>query len=204
MLCRRSRPTSSRGSSAGELAFAWTTIAGKPRLVVGGRPSGGGPAFYFVHDVKAHRGCARAAPAGAHRRHAGPHPPRACSSRGSIARGVLAPVEAAGRAAERIERGDLSARVPVTSNDEFGTWAERFNRMAEALGRHDRAAGGRRGPEPALRRRCRPRAANAAGGAGRRGVDPARAPRRAAAREPACRRAAGRATWAGSGRSSTT
>ena len=50
-----------------------------------------------------------------------------------IARGVLAPVEAAGRAAERIERGDLSARVPVTSNDEFGTWAERFNRMAEAL-----------------------------------------------------------------------
>jgi two-component system sensor histidine kinase MtrB len=50
-----------------------------------------------------------------------------------IARGVLAPVEAAGRAAERIERGDLSARVPVTSDDEFGTWAERFNRMAAAL-----------------------------------------------------------------------
>ena len=50
-----------------------------------------------------------------------------------IARGVLAPVEAAGRAAERIERGDLSARVPVTSNDEFGIWAERFNRMAAAL-----------------------------------------------------------------------
>ena len=50
-----------------------------------------------------------------------------------IARGVLAPVEAASRAAERIERGDLSARVPVTSDDEFGTWAERFNRMAEAL-----------------------------------------------------------------------
>ena len=47
---------------------------------------------------------------------------------------MLAPVEAASRAAERIERGDLSARVPVTSNDEFGTWAQRFNRMAEALG----------------------------------------------------------------------
>jgi two-component system sensor histidine kinase MtrB len=49
------------------------------------------------------------------------------------ARGVLRPVEAAGRAAERIERGDLSARVPVTSRDEFGTWALRFNRMAAAL-----------------------------------------------------------------------
>ena len=51
----------------------------------------------------------------------------------AVARGVLAPVEAASRAAERIEHGDLSARVPVTSDDEFGTWAERFNRMAEAL-----------------------------------------------------------------------
>ena len=50
-----------------------------------------------------------------------------------MARGVLAPVEAASRAAERLEHGDLSARVPVTSDDEFGTWAERFNRMAEAL-----------------------------------------------------------------------
>jgi two-component system sensor histidine kinase MtrB len=50
-----------------------------------------------------------------------------------VARGVLAPVEAASRAAERIELGDLSARVPVTSGDEFGEWAERFNRMAAAL-----------------------------------------------------------------------
>jgi two-component system sensor histidine kinase MtrB len=46
---------------------------------------------------------------------------------------VLAPVDAAARAAERIEHGDLSARVPVTSRDEFGAWAERFNRMAGAL-----------------------------------------------------------------------
>ncbi len=50
-----------------------------------------------------------------------------------VARGVLAPVEAASRAAERIELGDFSARVPVTSNDEFGAWADRFNRMAAAL-----------------------------------------------------------------------
>src|SRR4029078_5578849 len=45
----------------------------------------------------------------------------------------LAPVDEASRAAVRIERGDLSARVPVTSTDEFGRWADRFNRMADSL-----------------------------------------------------------------------
>ena len=119
--------------NAGELAYAWVTVAEKPRLIVGGRPSGGGPAFYFVHDVKALEDALGQL--------------RLALIVGSlilillatlvarvIARGVLAPVEAASRAAERIERGDLSARVPVTSNDEFGTWAQRFNQMAEALG----------------------------------------------------------------------
>jgi two-component system sensor histidine kinase MtrB len=51
-----------------------------------------------------------------------------------IARGVLAPVAAAARAAERLEHGDLSARLAVGSReDEFGAWAERFNSMAAAL-----------------------------------------------------------------------
>ena len=50
-----------------------------------------------------------------------------------IARGVLAPVEAGSRRGRADRRGDLSARVPVTADDEFGTWAERFNRMAAAL-----------------------------------------------------------------------
>ena len=50
-----------------------------------------------------------------------------------VARGVLAPVDQAARAAERIAGGDLSARVPVTSTDEFGQWAARFNRMADSL-----------------------------------------------------------------------
>ena len=116
----------------GELAYAWTTIAGKPRLVVGGRMAPSGPALYFVRDVSAIDDALSQL--------------RLALIVGGlvlvllallvarvIARGVLAPVEAAGRAAERIERGDLSARVPVTSNDEFGTWAQRFNRMAEAL-----------------------------------------------------------------------
>ena len=116
----------------GELAYAWTTVAGRPSLVVGGRVAGSGPAFYFVHDVAAIEEALAQL--------------RLALIVGTvmlvvvalllarvIARGVLAPVEAAGRAAERIEAGDLSARVPVTSNDEFGAWAERFNRMAAAL-----------------------------------------------------------------------
>lgn len=116
----------------GELAYAWTAIAGKPRLVVGGRVEPSGPALYFVRDVTAIEEALSQL--------------RLALAVGAlvlilvallvarvIARGVLAPVEAASRAAERIERGDLSARVPVTSDDEFGTWAQRFNRMAEAL-----------------------------------------------------------------------
>jgi two-component system sensor histidine kinase MtrB len=99
---------------------------------VGGRAGASGPAYYFVHDVRALEEALAQL--------------RLALVVGTvililvallvarvIARGVLAPVEAAGRAAERIERGDLSARVPVTSDDEFGTWAERFNRMAAAL-----------------------------------------------------------------------
>jgi two-component system sensor histidine kinase MtrB len=50
-----------------------------------------------------------------------------------LARGILAPIEEAGETAERIERGDLLARVPVTSHDEFGIWADRFNRMTDTL-----------------------------------------------------------------------
>ncbi len=118
--------------AAGELAYAWTTVAGTPSLVIGGRVGGGGPAFYFVHDTTQLEAALAQF--------------RVALIAGAlilvlvallaarwIARGVLAPVEAASRAAERIEGGDLSARVPVTSDDEFGTWADRFNRMAVAL-----------------------------------------------------------------------
>ncbi|MEO8571509.1 MAG: HAMP domain-containing sensor histidine kinase [Chloroflexota bacterium] len=116
----------------GQLAYAWTTIAGTPRLVVGGRVGSTGPVVYFVRDATAIDAALGQL--------------RVALVIGTlvlvllallvarlIARGVLAPVEAASRAAERIERGDLSARVPVTSDDEFGTWARRFNGMAEAL-----------------------------------------------------------------------
>ena len=132
-LCRRSPPISSRGSTPvssptpgrpSRRNRAWSSVAG--RRAAGRRSTS-------CHDVKALEDALGQL--------------RLALIVGSlilillatlvarvIARGVLAPVEAASRAAERIERGDLSARVPVTSNDEFGTWAQRFNRMAEALG----------------------------------------------------------------------
>lgn len=119
--------------ATGELAYAWTEVGAAPVLVVGGRLVPSGPDFYFIHDVTtleetlarlrlALGGGALALVI------------VALLAARAVARGVLSPVEAAGRAAERIERGDLSARVPVTSRDEFGVWAERFNRMAAALG----------------------------------------------------------------------
>jgi signal transduction histidine kinase len=115
----------------GELAYAWTDVAGQPSLVVGGRLEPGGPDFYFVHDVTdlgRALGQLRLALAVGFVAAV----LVALLVARAVARGVLAPVEAAGQAAERIAGGDLTARVPVTSNDEFGQWAERFNRMAEA------------------------------------------------------------------------
>ena len=117
----------------GELAYAWLDIAGVPRLVVGGLAPGGRPAaFYFVRKVDGIQAAIDQL--------------RLALLIGSLvlvglalltarilARGILAPVEEAGETAERIERGDLLARVPVTSHDEFGTWADRFNRMADTL-----------------------------------------------------------------------
>ena len=116
----------------GQMAYAWLTVGGRPSLVVGGRSSGSGPAIYFIHDETALEqtldqlrlalGVGALVLA-----------ILAIVAARFLARGVLAPVEAASRAAEQIEGGDLSARVPVTSDDEFGTWAEQFNRMAATL-----------------------------------------------------------------------
>src|SRR5262249_10044179 len=108
------------------------TVAGTPSLVVGGRVGGSGPGFYFIHDVRALEDALAqlrlALVAGTLILIA-----LALLVARVIARGVLAPVEAASPAAERIEQGDLSARVPVPSDDGFGSWAERFNRTAAAL-----------------------------------------------------------------------
>lgn len=126
------------GVAAGQLGYTWATVGAQPSLVIGGRFGEGSigagvPAAYFIHDATTLTATLDQL--------------RLALIVGtvalifvalvvarSVARGVLAPVHAASRAAERIEGGDLSARVPVTSDDEFGAWAERFNRMAEALG----------------------------------------------------------------------
>jgi signal transduction histidine kinase len=53
----------------------------------------------------------------------------------AFARGILRPIGALTSAAQQMERGDLSQRVVVTSNDEIGQLAHAFNAMAGALAR---------------------------------------------------------------------
>jgi two-component system sensor histidine kinase MtrB len=116
----------------GQIAYSWQPVDGRPSLIIGGRSAGTGPQIWFVRNAEPIQqaldqlrvalivgGLLVALVALVAAR--------------VVARGVLAPVDVASRAAVRIERGDLSARVPVTSRDEFGVWADRFNRMADSL-----------------------------------------------------------------------
>ena len=116
----------------GQIAYAWQRIAERASLVVAGRVAGTGPAIYFVRDtttidatldqlrlVLLVVGAVLAM--------------IALVAARLVARGVLAPVDDAAHAAARIARGDLSARVPVVSDDEFGAWAEQFNEMVDTL-----------------------------------------------------------------------
>ena len=50
-----------------------------------------------------------------------------------VVRSLVEPVEALARASEAVAGGDLSARVPVMSNDEVGRLARTFNEMTERL-----------------------------------------------------------------------
>jgi signal transduction histidine kinase len=117
--------------ASGQIGYAWTDVAGVPSLVVGGQLPPSGPGFYFVHDVSSVESALaqlrQALIVGALALVV-----VALLVARRIARGVLAPVEAAGQAAERIEQGDLTARILVTTNDELGVLAARFNRMAAA------------------------------------------------------------------------
>ena len=169
----------------GEIAYGWLDVAGQPSLVVGGRPAGGGPAFYFVRNVAGVDAAIdqlRAGPGG--RR---PRDDRV-RARDLPARGAQHPgAGGRGRARRRADR----ARRPVGARP--GHVARRIRDLGRAVQPDDRGPGGHdpppRGgpaPEPAVRRRRVARAADAARGARRRGVDRAATistscPRRAAA-----------------------
>ncbi len=116
----------------GQIAYSWQPVTGRSSLIVGGRVSGTGPAIWFIRDETAIEDTLLQL--------------RYALAAGTIvlviialvasrvvARGVLAPVDEAARTAQRIAHGDLAARVPLTSDDEFGVWAQQFNEMVDTL-----------------------------------------------------------------------
>lgn len=55
-----------------------------------------------------------------------------------ISRSLLRPIRILSRAMTRVSEGDLSRRIPVTSNDEVGELTSRFNDMVEGLRERER------------------------------------------------------------------
>ena len=115
----------------GELGFAWQTLRGDPVLIVGGRQDGP-PELYFVFPARAVEEALAQLRIGLVGAGLVAILLALLTSR-LIARGILRPVAASGRAARRIADGDLSARVPGGGRDEFGRLAADFNRMADSL-----------------------------------------------------------------------
>jgi signal transduction histidine kinase len=118
--------------AGGRLGWEWLDLGDGPYLVVAGRRPPAGPDFYIYFPAGDVTGAVtrlrQALLIGG-----GVLVGMAAVAAGAIARRVLRPVAAAGRAASAIAGGDLSARLPVESGDEFGAWAESFNRMAASL-----------------------------------------------------------------------
>ena len=128
----RLSPDLRRIVAAGNVGYERLTVEDEPYLVTGARLPPAGPEFYFlfsaaeVEDALSRLRQALAA--------GGALLVLLAALAGRLlARQVLRPVGQASAAAHRIEQGDLSVRIPVGSNDEFGTWAASFNRMAAAL-----------------------------------------------------------------------
>ena len=116
----------------GELGYAFQVLRGNDVLIVGGRSAGQAPDCYFI--FKAQPVIDAVAQLRLGLLGAGLIAISvALLAAGVIARGILLPVDAAGRAARRIAAGDLGARVPEGGRDEFGRWAAEFNHMADSL-----------------------------------------------------------------------
>jgi two-component system sensor histidine kinase MtrB len=116
----------------GDLAFQRVRIAGIPYFVAGGRPPPSQTELYFFFSEEA--------------LYADLAQLRSillagwgivvvlCAAAGVlVARRVLRPVGQASAAAHALAEGLLETRLPVESEDEFGSWAASFNEMAEAL-----------------------------------------------------------------------
>lgn len=115
----------------GRIGYQTVTMAGEPTIAVGGQVRSGDLAVYFFYpqgDRLAQLARLRnvLVIAGAVLAVLG------AMAGYLLARGLLRPVGAASKAAERMSQGDLDIRLPVGS-DEFGVLAASFNRMAENL-----------------------------------------------------------------------
>jgi signal transduction histidine kinase len=118
--------------AAGQIGYQRLDLDQRPFLAMGARLPPGGPDFYFFYDASGIEAAiarlGQALLAGGVLLVA-----LAVLASGAVARGILRPVREAGAAAERIAGGDLSARLPQDSGDEFGAWAASFNHMAGSL-----------------------------------------------------------------------
>ncbi len=116
----------------GDLAYQRVRIAGNPYVVAGGRPPTSRTELYFFFSEEALRNdlaqlrtillagwgivVVLSAGVGA-----------------LVARRILRPIGQASAAAHALAEGLLETRLPVETDDEFGSWAASFNDMAEAL-----------------------------------------------------------------------
>jgi signal transduction histidine kinase len=124
--------TRAAAEAGGALAYAWTTIAGRPVLVVGGRPAGVPATFWFVRDtadVESTLTTLRIALLVGGVVLVGV----ALVAARQVARGILRPIAASAAAAERIAAGDLGARVGASGGDELAALGASFDRMAASL-----------------------------------------------------------------------
>lgn len=116
----------------GELASAETTVLDTPYLVVAGVPRSGTSRLYFFFDrsdlLDSLRQFRNVLAVGWLTAVAG-----AALVGNLVARRTLRPVASAADAATSIADGLLQTRLPAATDDEFGAWAESFNRMAAAL-----------------------------------------------------------------------
>jgi two-component system sensor histidine kinase MtrB len=116
----------------GQLAYERRDLGGVPYLIVGGRvPSSNTELYYFFSEERLWDELAQL-------RSILLYVLGAVVVLGGVvgavlARRMLRPVARASVAAHSLAEGLLDTRLPVESEDEFGTWAASFNEMAEAL-----------------------------------------------------------------------